>query len=53
MVGGFKDNKRGVAFRRNKANGLNKSGETLKPSTRRLFETIERLVKKTNKVRRG
>jgi hypothetical protein len=53
MVGGFKDKKRGVSFGRNKANGLNKSGETLKPGTRRLFETVERFVKKTNKVRRG
>jgi hypothetical protein len=53
MFSGFEDKKRGVAFRRNKANGLNKGGKTLKPGTRRLFETVERLVKKTNNVRVG
>jgi hypothetical protein len=53
MVSGFEDKKRGVAFRRNKANGLNKSGETLKPGMRRMFETVERPVKKTNKAMGG
>ena len=37
---GFEDEKRGVRFRKNKNNGLNKSGKTLKPSTRSLFKTI-------------
>jgi hypothetical protein len=40
VVGGFKDKKRGVAFGRNEANSLNKSGKMLKPGTRRLFETV-------------
>jgi hypothetical protein len=53
VVVGFKDEKRGVTFGRNIANGLNKSGKALKPSTRRLFEIVERLAKKTNMIRRG
>jgi hypothetical protein len=48
MFSGFEDEKRGVAFGRNKSNGLNESGKTLKPGTRRLFEAVERFVKKTN-----
>jgi hypothetical protein len=43
--------KRGVGERWSETNGLNIGRETLKPSPRSLFETIERFLKKTSMIR--
>jgi hypothetical protein len=51
VLSGVKNEKRGVRFRC-KANGLNKSGKTIKPGTRSLFKTIERFMEETYKIRR-
>jgi hypothetical protein len=42
--------KRGVGERGSEANGLNICGETLKPSPRSLFKTVDRFLKKTNMI---
>lgn len=44
------DKERGVRKRGNKAYGLNKGREALKPRTWSLFKTVERFLKKTKMV---
>jgi hypothetical protein len=49
----MENKKRSVCFRGNKTNSLNKRCKTLEPSTRSLFKTIKRFVKKTDMIRSG
>ena len=48
-----KNKERGIGFRGNETNSLNKCGEALKPCMWCLFETVERLLEKTHKIRMG
>jgi len=51
VSGGVINKKRSVSKRRSKTYGLYVGGETLKPSPRGLFETIQRFLKKTDMIR--
>jgi hypothetical protein len=51
VFSGVKNKRRGVRFGWSKTNGLNKSGKTMKPGTRSLFEAVERFMEETYKVR--
>jgi len=52
MMIGMINKERIIRTRRRKTNCLNKSRESLKPGTRSLFETVERLLEETNVIGR-